>query len=248
MAERWGRQTPALISPPEAEEEVDYITLLPDAIIHHIFSFLPYKDVVKASVLSRQWHFAWTSTPCIDLSLLSEGVVPSISRALRLCTATKVDRFHFDPSMSDLYIPTEFDRWFHFAVVRKVEEAFLGFGHWYNVIPRFLCNCASLVSLHVFTYYNNGIMRILSGCPVLESLTFRLSYGPCDVQIDSRCLQELVIEAFHTLSLDISAPNLLSLCLTGRFSLIGFRLNGASSLAEAELHFDKANCFFRLLL
>ncbi|KAK3431617.1 hypothetical protein EUGRSUZ_E03426 [Eucalyptus grandis] len=52
-----------------AAKEVDHVSRLRDVIIHRIFSFLPFKDVVTTSVLSKQWRFTWTSTPYIDLSL-----------------------------------------------------------------------------------------------------------------------------------------------------------------------------------
>ncbi|XP_048131490.1 putative F-box protein At2g39415 [Rhodamnia argentea] len=137
-----------LLSPPtaEEEEEIDHISHLPDAIIHHIFSFLPFKDLVKTSVLSKQWRSAWTSTPYIDLSAPSKRFVPSISRALSLCTAAKIEKFHLDAAVSGLHIPTEPDRWFGFAVARKVEDASLVFRRCYGDVPRILYECASLAT------------------------------------------------------------------------------------------------------
>ncbi|XP_056171730.1 F-box protein At5g03100-like [Syzygium oleosum] len=252
-----------LISPPEAEE-VDH-RHLPDVIIHHIFSFLPFKDVVKTSVLSNQWRFAWTSTPNRSLSPL-RGCPPSISGALSLCTATTVEKFHLDASMSDLCTRTELDRWFRFTAVRKVEDASLVFGRrWHHDVPRILCGCASLVSLRVsnctFSSYvtihwpslkklcihdvfldSDGIMKILSGCPVVESLKLHVH---CNLRMNSISLRELVIEAVYISSLHISTPNLLSLRLSGGFDYISFRPSGVSSLAEAELNFDKPTEFGR---
>ncbi|KAF8029792.1 hypothetical protein BT93_E2274 [Corymbia citriodora subsp. variegata] len=238
-------------------EEVDRISHLPGDIIHHIFSFLPFKDVVKTSVLSKQWRFAWTSTPFIDLALPSKGVVPWISRALSLCTATKIGKFHLDATVSELYIPAELDLWFCFAVVRKVEDVSLVFErHWSHYVPRILCSCASLVSLQVSrcrfsresTFHwpslkklclgddclcDNGIMNVLSGCPVLESLTLCSIF--INLQIESRCLRELVIEAAYITMLDISALNLVSLRLSGGFVVKSFRLNGIKNKDFLEL-------------
>ncbi|KAI6705002.1 hypothetical protein NL676_007964 [Syzygium grande] len=244
-----------------AEEEVDRITRLPAAIIHHI-SFLPFNDVVKTTALSKQWRLAWTSTPYIDLSLPSAGVVPLINRALRLCTAAKIEKFHLHATASNVRMPAELDRWFGLATARKVEDASLVFGHSCHFVPRILCGCASLVSLRVSNCKfsrdvtirwpslkklwvhdvflgNHGIAKILRGCPVLESLTLSFLHSTCGVRIDSRSLRELVIKAVCISSLDISAPNLLSLRLWAGFLLVGFRPNGLSSLAEAELNFDK---------
>ncbi|XP_048131478.1 F-box/LRR-repeat protein 25-like [Rhodamnia argentea] len=229
---------PDLSSPPQAVE-VDNISPLPDVIIHHIFCFLPFKDLVKTSVLSKQWRLAWTSTPNIDVSLRSWLVIPLISKALSLCTATKIEKFHVD-----FYVRTEFDLWFHFAAARQVEDASLVFGGSNRVVPQFMCDCTSLVSLRIskatfppdftihwpslkklclhdfiFDYFpseKDVIMKIMRGCPVLESFTLRSSWLEArDIWIDSRSLRELVIEADISSSLILSAPNLLSLCLSG---------------------------------
>ncbi|XP_048131412.1 F-box/LRR-repeat protein 25-like [Rhodamnia argentea] len=134
-------------SPPEAVE-VDNNSPLPDVIIHHIFCFLPFKDLVKTSVLSKQWRLAWTSTPYINLSfpsLPSRRVALSISSALSLYTATKVEKFHLD---AGLYIPTELDGWFRFAAARQVEDASVVFRR-SCMVPRILYDCTSLVSLRL---------------------------------------------------------------------------------------------------
>ncbi|XP_048131482.1 F-box/LRR-repeat protein 25-like [Rhodamnia argentea] len=219
-------------SPPEAVE-VDNISPLPDVIIHHIFCFLPFKDLVKTSVLSKQWRLAWTSTPYINLSFLSlpsRRVALLISSALSLCTATKIEKLHVD-----CYVRTEFDRWFRFAAACQVEDASLVFGGSDRFVPQFMCDCTSLVSLRIskatfppdfsihwpslkklclhdfiFDYFPSGkdvIKKIIRGCPVLESLTLLSSrVGIFNVWIDSRSLRELVIEADSIWSLDISAP------------------------------------------
>ncbi|KAI6705000.1 hypothetical protein NL676_007962 [Syzygium grande] len=250
----------------EATEEFDHISRLPDAVIHHIFSFLPFEDVVKTSVLSKQWRLAWTSTPYINLSP-SKGA--SIGTALGRCTAAQLEKFHLDAAKPEFNILTNTYRWILSAVQRKVKDASLVFADYHYRAPEFLCTCASLVSLrvsncifspditihwpslkklclHDVPLQEDQMMDILSGCPVLESLTLqrlRSSAGTCNLRINSRSLRELVIEYFYILSLDVSAPNLLSLRLSVLFVLTGFRLNGASSLEEAELNFDTPTDF-----
>ncbi|XP_031483915.1 F-box/LRR-repeat protein At3g58900-like [Nymphaea colorata] len=41
----------------------DSITALPQPLIEHIFSFIPFKDLTRTSVLSRRWRYLWTSAP-----------------------------------------------------------------------------------------------------------------------------------------------------------------------------------------
>ncbi|PON36360.1 F-box domain containing protein [Trema orientale] len=57
---------------------VDRISTLPDPLIHHILSFVPTIDVVRASILSRRWRRVWYSVP-----------------ALNFCHTDHMDRFHF---------------------------------------------------------------------------------------------------------------------------------------------------------
>ena len=48
-------------------QEVDLISELPDPIIQHIMSSLPYKDAARMSILSKRFASAWTSFPIIFL-------------------------------------------------------------------------------------------------------------------------------------------------------------------------------------
>lgn len=46
---------------------IDRLSNLPDALIHHVMSFLPMPEVVRTSLLSPRWRNLWTSTPFIHI-------------------------------------------------------------------------------------------------------------------------------------------------------------------------------------
>ncbi|TXG68772.1 hypothetical protein EZV62_003707 [Acer yangbiense] len=55
-------------------DEVDRISELPEPILHHIFSFLPFKQVVRIYELSKKWEETWRTYPVfkIDESILCQ--------------------------------------------------------------------------------------------------------------------------------------------------------------------------------
>ncbi|CAN0880977.1 F-box/LRR-repeat protein 13 [Linum grandiflorum] len=48
---------------------VDWISKLPDSILHHILFFLDTKSAVQTCVLSKQWESAWKHVHALNLSL-----------------------------------------------------------------------------------------------------------------------------------------------------------------------------------
>ncbi|KAJ4750202.1 F-box/RNI-like/FBD-like domains-containing protein [Rhynchospora pubera] len=50
------------------DNEIDRIGDLPEGILEHILSFLPTKEAVKTSVISKRWRNSWAFSPRIDFS------------------------------------------------------------------------------------------------------------------------------------------------------------------------------------
>ncbi|KAF2320559.1 hypothetical protein GH714_028281 [Hevea brasiliensis] len=59
----------------KSKEAVDYISELPEPILHHILSFLPIKEIARTSALSKTWFQAWKTVPIlkIDFPALMAG-------------------------------------------------------------------------------------------------------------------------------------------------------------------------------
>ncbi|CAN8246079.1 unnamed protein product [Cochlearia groenlandica] len=83
----------------------DQINELPDSLLTQILSYLPTKDSVKTSVLSKRWKCLWLSVPVLDLNVsdLPGEVFPSfINRFLESNHRSKMLKFkitYVDPNI-----------------------------------------------------------------------------------------------------------------------------------------------------
>ena len=48
-------------------QKVDKISELPEPILHHILSFLRFKEVVRTCVLSKKWERVWLTHPVVEI-------------------------------------------------------------------------------------------------------------------------------------------------------------------------------------
>ncbi|KAK3122939.1 hypothetical protein QOZ80_8AG0620710 [Eleusine coracana subsp. coracana] len=51
------------------DPDSDRLSALPDALLHHVMSFLKAWEVVRTCVLSRRWRHLWASAPCLDIRI-----------------------------------------------------------------------------------------------------------------------------------------------------------------------------------
>ncbi|XP_019155365.1 PREDICTED: F-box/FBD/LRR-repeat protein At5g44980-like [Ipomoea nil] len=130
------------------EEELDYFSRLPESVIHHqILSIIPFKDVVRCSVLSKKWNRIWCNYPNIALEFRApeeeEFGAPRSSRprsqrtfldhievVLEQCLFRKacIQKLQFATYYSSLeeFAP-DMDRWMGAAIERNVSELVLQF-------------------------------------------------------------------------------------------------------------------------
>ncbi|XP_056158475.1 F-box protein At5g03100-like, partial [Syzygium oleosum] len=245
----------------------DCISLLPDCLIHHIFSFLPTRDVIKTCVLSKRWRSVWTSILDLRFSVSSCGD-PFVERVLTHYGWPKVKKFHLDVRSEQE--PSNIDSWVQFAIDHQVEDLLLDVNIWWYIpwedypwtedytLSPLLYNCSSLTklclrgcrflssesiswsslkSLSIENASDDVLRNILTGSPVLEYLNLKSCWGI--EGIHSRSLRELVIDG-HVMGspLHILTPRLLSLRVRGFFRHEMIRIIEAPSLVEAELDFD----------
>ncbi|XP_031122497.1 putative F-box/LRR-repeat protein At5g02700 [Ipomoea triloba] len=179
----------------EVEELLDYFSRLPESVVHHILSILPFKAVVRCSVLSKTWNRIWSNYPNIAL-VLSDDIIPyqqyhgrqlldSIEGILEQCLFRKacIQKLLLSISFvsSDLeeFAPN-MDRWLGAAIERNVSELVLDLTHFsldaldiFYSIPERVVVAHSLktLKLHDCQFVGENVLnKILSGCPVLEFL------------------------------------------------------------------------------
>ncbi|CAH9081511.1 unnamed protein product [Cuscuta epithymum] len=58
----------------------DFFSMLPESLTHHILSYLPFKDIVRTSVLSKLWSRIWFNYPNVDLFLHEESYMDTLHR------------------------------------------------------------------------------------------------------------------------------------------------------------------------
>ncbi|XP_022717105.1 putative FBD-associated F-box protein At3g50710 [Durio zibethinus] len=107
----------------------DRISQLPDELIEHILSFLPTKDAVATSVLSKRWYPFWTklqvlhlqdSIRCQTRRATRIKFVRFVTRVLLLNKAVSLHKFRLN--CHQIYEPKCFNMWVCSAVDKGVQE------------------------------------------------------------------------------------------------------------------------------
>ncbi|KAL4590515.1 hypothetical protein LXL04_003447 [Taraxacum kok-saghyz] len=213
----------------EIEHVGDYISNLHDCILHHILSFMPTKEVVKTSALSKRWKNLWASVPSIDFDdeLLSingrarphvTSFVKFVERVLRLRDASNMKKFRL--SCGVFRDGFQIYAWIFHAVMHNVEEldiCLLEVDP--SVIPRCVFDSTSLVSLKI----ELNVVQLPSHIhlPCLKSLHLSYLQFLSDDYTDnlfSGCpvLEKLILSdcmVIHLNNIVISIPSLKSLTI-----------------------------------
>ncbi|KAL0888743.1 hypothetical protein Bca101_012726 [Brassica carinata] len=233
-------------------EGVDIISSMPHEILHHILSFIPTRDAIRTSVLSRGWRHVWCNTPCLHFDNL--GIEEMSRNIIQTLSSYKAPRI----TSCYLRMPRGYhkhnDNWMEFVVSRNVEKLTLSsletLSVDYDMIPGCTVSWKSLRKLKLgnCNLYGKIIDNILSGSPILETLELFHCRGPQRLDLNkSRSLRRLEIYDYDGEPTEIDdydehyqgpneivAPHIqyLSLCSSyGPFTLVD-----VSCLAEASIH------------
>ncbi|KAL0726063.1 hypothetical protein Bca4012_022156 [Brassica carinata] len=238
---------------------VDSISGLPDVILQHILTFVPTKYAIRTSLLSKRWRHVWCDTPSLSFSSCSTLKASWIDQTLTRYTSPKI--MHFLLDITENHGVPRIKRWIEFAISRHVENLFLSLSlHKYRFPDFFYFNNSSLkqltlkyckifpecsvswtslknLSLIRCSVSDKSMAKILSGCPVLESLTLSHCYKLSYLSLRrSLRLRTLVVERSSSVTgpKHIDAPHIHYLYL--RYSDQFYNLVDVSSLTEADVN------------
>ncbi|KAK3444692.1 hypothetical protein EUGRSUZ_A00876 [Eucalyptus grandis] len=192
LTPRRRRRRTSTIAGDDAGEEVeqprrehDRISLLPDAVIHHILSFLPTADVFHTRGLSSRWRALHDAVPTLAFSLPSGGAAAGrrgaaaavepfcafVDAVLRLRSWTHLARFHLDLPYFTPELEPKLESWLWTATACRVKDLRVELPRAGNLcsVPRLVRDCTSLVELRLCGG-RMGLEPLRGGAPNWASL------------------------------------------------------------------------------
>ncbi|CAO2209832.1 unnamed protein product [Urochloa humidicola] len=199
------------------ELAADRLSALPDALLHHVMSFMKAWDVVRTCVLSRRWRSLWASAPCVDIRIGSYSDAPEdFAKFVYRLLLAREDLAPVETLR--LRTPGEEDydvrMWIRHAIRRNARVIQLS-GHVHQYVE---LDGADFVSCHLrvlklsYVEIEDKELRLMcSRCTSLEELELK----HCEVggrEIVSASLKRLaMLKCKFTMNLSVDAPKLVSL-------------------------------------
>ncbi|KAK6229460.1 hypothetical protein SCA6_018411 [Theobroma cacao] len=219
----------------DQETFLDRISQLPDVLLQHILSFLPTKEAMATSILSKRWLWLWTSVPVLDLEdslfcksngKLRTDFIRFVTEVLILNKVASLDKFRL--KFHRVYPPSSVNTWLWAAAARGIQELDITI-HEFSPLLKLPCALFTAKTLHILKL-THGIVLDVPGTvslPSLKVLHLALIKYASDASVSrlfAGCpvLQELLVQKFdgdNALALNISISTLKTLSIsfsTGR--------------------------------
>jgi hypothetical protein len=175
---------------------IDWISSLPDAVLCHILSFLPTKQAVSTSILSKRWTDLWRSVPTLYFRNIVVNDREAYFRFNEFVYSVLLARNSIKSCILGIwYNDPNFIKWINAVVQRGVERLEFSAGVHDNLkLPISILSCRTLVVFKICGFTVKGfssitlpslkILRLvecifinardfvllLAGCPILKNL------------------------------------------------------------------------------
>ncbi|KAJ0448993.1 putative F-box domain, FBD domain, leucine-rich repeat domain superfamily [Helianthus annuus] len=247
-----------------SSKNVDRLSGLPDDIISHILSLMATKFAVRTSVLSKRWRYSWKLITNLDFNytptiLGVSSFVGFVDHVMELCKTRQLQSFRIHFSSCSVQ-NSKVSNWIDQAVRLNVHELDI------HVIkqlelPLSLFTCETLTKLRLdstvwkcpcqvtlpclktldIIVYTNPLVsafKLISGCPVLESLYLKVGYvGFVHYTFNIPTLKRLKLTLLCSSDINeviIDVPNLEYLFVGGIMCSV-FVMKNVLSLVEASI-------------
>ncbi|XP_060198785.1 F-box protein At5g03100-like [Lycium barbarum] len=194
-----------------------------------------------------------------------KNFISFVDHVITQSTCSKIKKFQFDFDRSNREFNSKISPWLSFAVQNKVEDVVLHSfdDNLTYELPLCMYTCSSLITLklsgwvfdegtgiawsslksltlHLTELEDSNIAKLLSSCPALETMELSFCEGCRHLEITSSNLKRLTLTNLSVAVddyLEIFAPNLQHLDISGNLGHIEIRLVNVSSLVIASLTF-----------
>ncbi|RLN03914.1 putative FBD-associated F-box protein [Panicum miliaceum] len=216
----------------------DRLSALPDALLHHVMSFMKAWDAARTCVLSRWWRDLWASAPCVNIrvgrySCPLEDFAKFVYRLLLAREAlapVKTLRLR-SPGANEEFDRYDVKMWTRHAIRRNARVIqLIGHPNWSAELdPKdFVSRHLKILKLSYTDVFDSFTRQLSSRCPSLKELEVK----NCLVEgheITSVSLKRLtMVKCAFTKNLLVDAPNLVSVqCITPEMWVPLFKNFGA---------------------
>ncbi|XP_034887628.1 F-box/LRR-repeat protein 13 [Populus alba] len=220
-------------------QDVDLISELPDPIIQHIMSSLPYKDAARMSILSKRFASAWTSFPiifldetlnmgsCLELTGKQKlnsflGFVDDFLSRRRLDVSLEKFRFCFCLTNRSEQPNGGIENAISYAIENNVKELELDFvgkrskcmAHY--SLPMKVLSAQSVTVLSLKGFMLEPPQNLVLDLPFIRELRLEKCKGMQTLSVSSQTLKIVVLESCQRLEkVEIDASNLESFSFGG---------------------------------
>ncbi|KAK6919508.1 F-box domain [Dillenia turbinata] len=248
---------------------IDFISKLPQSILHHILAFLPDKDAARTAILSTTWRPAWYSLPIVVFDEKLFGINRDTYDAekerkffdfanMRIShypQNLQLHKFKLCVSLDNAESVSQVKRWIGFALNAKVKELDLDIvlmyknsGYFKLPLKVLLAKSIRFLNLQNCKLQNYRILR-----PPLSLEKVHLAFVELDTKVIENLLSNSLLEELEMHDcrglefLQIYSCSLLKLKLSQNMSLISIKIR-ATNLCSLILDNGKSpQCIVKVL-